>query len=115
MEGVADRRGTLVPIEFATLDFAPARAFLVNANDGATRGGHAHRSGVQLLVRVSGRVDVTLRLGEDLAEVSLDEHGNALLIEAPVWSRQTYRGSAPAILVLSDSPFDPDDYLTGAG
>ncbi len=114
MAGLVDQRGTLVPVEFDALDFTPARIFLINARDGATRGGHAHRSGVQLLLRVSGEIEVTMKLGDDTAGVRLDEHHNALLIASPVWSRQTYRGSGPSILVLSDSPFDPGDYLTEA-
>lgn len=115
LDGLSDERGTLVPIEFDALDFTPARAFVVNGKDGAIRGGHAHRSGRQLLIRVSGEIDVAMTLGDESVSVRLDRNRNALLIESPVWSRQTYHGDAPAILVLTNTQFDPSDYLDEPG
>jgi hypothetical protein len=41
----------------------------------------------------------------------LDADTPAVLIEAPVWSRQTYRGERPSLLVLCDTPYDPDGYI----
>ncbi|NND67013.1 MAG: FdtA/QdtA family cupin domain-containing protein [Halioglobus sp.] len=109
-----DERGKLVPIEFGALDFDPVHAFVVTGNDGAVRGGHAHRSGSQLLLRISGTIEVSMALGSDSATVQLDEVRNALLINSPVWSSQTYHGSEPAILVLSSTLFDPANYLNEA-
>mgnify|MGYP001191146381 CR=1 FL=1 len=114
MEGLSDERGTLVPIAFDALGFTPVHAFLVNGKDGAVRGGHAHRSGRQLLLRISGTIDVAMSLGGDRASATLDANNNALLITAPVWSSQTYRGEQPSILVLSDTLFDPANYLREA-
>lgn len=114
MQGFTDERGTLVPIAFDALGFTPVHAFLVKGNDGAVRGGHAHRSGRQLLLRISGTIDVAMTLGDDCATATLDANNNALLITSPVWSSQTYRGNQPSILVLSDTPFDPANYVIGA-
>lgn len=115
MKEFEDQRGTLVPIAFDSLDFSPAHAFLVTAKDGATRGGHAHRKGCQLLLRVSGEIDVAMTLGTETVDVQLDAHNNALLITSPVWSSQTYHGREPALLVLSDRIFDPANYVVESG
>ena len=60
--GIEDSRGVLVPIDFAALQFTPVRSFFVNGRDGIARGGHAHRRGRQLLLRVSGEIRIDMRL-----------------------------------------------------
>jgi len=108
---VAEERGRLTPVDLAAIGFAPVRAFVIEAPDGETRGGHGHRSGRQLLLRISGEVEIDLALGEAHQVVRLDATDNAVLIEAPVWSRQTYRGPDARLLVFSDTPYDPNSYI----
>jgi hypothetical protein len=107
----ADTRGILTALEFGHFAFKPMRLFLVEAPDGAVRGGHGHRHGRQLLLQVSGEIEIELRHAGGTEHVTLDRSSRALMIEAPVWSRQIYRGENPAMLVLSDVPFDPRNYL----
>ena len=107
-----DARGCLLPLDFAALPFAPQRVFTVSAvNAGTQRGGHAHRANRQLLVCVTGRIDVTLRRGGEACDVPLTAGGPGLLIETGVWASQTYVSSDSVLLVLADAPFDADDYL----
>ena len=109
-QAVVDERGSLTPVNFEALGFQARRLALISAHDGCRRGGHAHRQGAQLLVCVSGVVDVEMRhLGEQ-AMVQLRPGVNALYIASPVWACQTYRGAQPGLLVLSDFDFDPDGY-----
>jgi hypothetical protein len=61
---------------------------------------------------VSGEIEIELRYGDITERLTLDPHHRAVLIEPPVWSRQTYRGEQPAMIVFCDTPYDPDDYLT---
>lgn len=114
-ESHADARGILTALAFGSLGFKPARVFVVEAPDGAVRGGHGHRAGRQLLMRVSGEIEIELRHGGEVESVTLSRSNRALLIEAPVWSSQTYRGASPAMVVLSDIEFDPDGYLPEPG
>jgi len=109
-EGIEDSRGMLTPIDFEALNFSPIRTFLVNGKDGITRGGHAHREGTQLLLRISGEIHVDLSLHGEEKSIVLGQDANAVLLSAPVWSRQTYRGDAPKLIVFSDQPFDPSGY-----
>lgn len=114
LESFADARGRLMPIDFAALPLAPARAFLVEAPDGAVRGGHAHRNGRQFLLRISGEISVECVLGGERRVVRLDAGGdNAVLISAPVWAQQMYHGDDARLLVLADTPYDPDSYIGG--
>lgn len=106
-----DARGLLTAMEFGPLGFHPVRAFVVEAPDGAVRGGHGHRQGRQLLLRLAGEIDIELRHGGEVEHLTLDRDRQAVLIAAPVWSRQRYRGQSPSLLVLSDTPFDPAAYL----
>jgi WxcM-like, C-terminal len=110
-EGIEDSRGVLVPIDFAALDFTPVRSFLVNGRNGVARGGHAHRQGAQLLLRIAGEIQVDLCFAGEERSITLDADANAMMLCAPVWSRQTYRGESPGMMVFSDQPFDPSGYL----
>jgi dTDP-4-dehydrorhamnose 3,5-epimerase-like enzyme len=110
-EGIEDSRGVLLPIDFKALNFSPIRSFLVNGKNGVTRGGHAHRDGTQLLLRISGEIQVDLALDGEERTITLGPDTNAILLSAPVWSSQTYRGRSPGLMVFSDQPFDPSGYI----
>jgi hypothetical protein len=110
-QGIEDSRGLLVPVDFAALGFSPIRSFLVNGKHGVTRGGHAHREGTQLLLRVAGEIQVDLALQGEEYSVTLGPDSNAIMVSAPVWFSQTYRGEAPGLVVYSDRPFDPAGYI----
>ena len=58
-----DRRGRLSPIGFDFGDggFRPLRAFIVEGQPGAVRGCHGHATTRQVLMLVSGLVEVELR------------------------------------------------------
>jgi dTDP-4-dehydrorhamnose 3,5-epimerase-like enzyme len=107
-----DDRGLLTAISFAEHGFHVARAFVVAAPDGAVRGGHGHRVTRQLIVRVSGTIRVEVRHAGRVAAATLDASTPALLIEPGVWSRQTYLGDQPSLVVFCDTEYDPDDYVT---
>ncbi|MBX9747596.1 MAG: FdtA/QdtA family cupin domain-containing protein [Hyphomonadaceae bacterium] len=106
-----DARGALTPFEFTALPFTPVRAFVVSGAPGASRGGHAHVRGQQLLVCLSGEVEVEAAFEGAAISLMLDAQANAVLIRSPVWSRQIYRGEGAQLLVFSDVPFDPESYI----
>ena len=106
-----DERGLLSPIDFGDHGFHVVRAFVVLGRPGAVRGGHGHRRGRQILMLVSGRIDVELRWRGSLERLQLDPLNRALLIEPPVWSRQIYRDDHSSMVVFCDNAYDPDDYI----
>lgn len=107
----ADERGSLWAVDFTALGFTPVRSFVVSAPSGAVRGGHGHRAGQQLLMRVSGEIIVDLDHEGEQASVTLTSEHPALLVSAPVWSLQTYRGEAPALVVYCDTAYDARGYV----
>ena len=106
-----DERGLLCPIDFSDHGFSVVRAFTVFGTLGAVRGGHAHRRGRQILMLVSGLIDIELRWKGGLERLQLDPLNRALLIEPPVWSRQIYRGDHSSMVVFCDTAYDPSDYM----
>lgn len=105
----------LCPIDFADHGFVPLRAFVVSAPAGAVRGGHGHRRGRQILLLVSGEIDVEVAGETGLEVIRLDRERRALIIEPPVSARQIYRGEQPAMVVFCDTAYDPGDYVCDAG
>lgn len=112
MKNFQDTRGILTPLTFADYNFYPVRAFVINATTGSVRGGHAHARGRQLLMLISGEVEIETRYQNCTEQIRLDPQHRAVLIEAPVWAQQTYRGSNPAIVVFCDTVYDPCDYIS---
>jgi dTDP-4-dehydrorhamnose 3,5-epimerase-like enzyme len=111
LEPRTDERGSLLPVEFASLPFEPRRVFVVNGVPvGGVRGGHSHRRGQQLLICVSGSVDVELRDNGSVERVTLDRAGGGLLVEAGVWAEQTYLEAGSVLLVFASEPYDADSY-----
>lgn len=109
---VRDARGRLASFDFGTLPFVPARVFVVTeVPPDLGRGGHAHRSGQQLMATVTGRVRVDLATRSARATVHCEPDGPALLVRAGVFARQTYLSAGSALLVLCSEPYDPDSYL----
>ena len=107
----SDHRGTLLPYPFDSLPFQPCRAFVVrDVPAGTIRGGHSHRSGAQMLVCLKGRIEVLMRhLGEEIS-VSLSSLSQGLILQAGVWSQQTYTTRHSILLVFASDPYDPRSY-----
>ena len=111
-----DRRGRLSPIGFDFGDggFRPLRAFIVEGQPGAVRGCHGHAATRQVLMLVSGFVELELRWRGRSERLRLDPAGRAILIEPPVWSSQTFLDANSAIVVFCDTPYDAADYIEDA-
>ncbi len=108
---VEDDRGVLIPIELGPLDFCAVRAFLVRAPTGTSRGGHGHKTGRQIFVHISGEIEVEFSWQNEDRSVVLDRENNAIMIASPVWSQQRYNGNDPSMMVLCDTPYDPNSYV----
>ena len=106
-----DERGLLCPIDFRDQGFSVIRAFTISGRPGSVRGGHAHRRGRQILMLVSGLIDVELRWEGGFERLQLDPLNRAILIEPLVWSRQIYRGDHSSMVVFCDTAYDPGDYM----
>ena len=103
----------LLPIELDDVPFAVRRIFVISPEDaGEIRGGHSHRDGRQLLVCLDGEIEVAVREAGHTHGIKLRPDGVALLIEAGLWSQQTYANTGSRLLVLSDQRFNEVEYVS---
>jgi dTDP-4-dehydrorhamnose 3,5-epimerase-like enzyme len=108
-----EERGRLLELDFDALPFTVRRVFMItDVPAGTKRGGHRHRSGAQVLVCISGRIEVELRRGAARTAVTLTPDTDGLYIPAGIWSAQRYVEEGSALVVLASDPFDPASYET---
>jgi UDP-2-acetamido-3-amino-2,3-dideoxy-glucuronate N-acetyltransferase len=108
-----DLRGEINIYEFQKyIPFSVKRFFIVkNVKSKYVRGEHAHKVCKQLLVALSGSVDILIDNGVDRFTTSLNSPKFGVLIENLVWSSQ-YNFSKDAILgVFASDNYDEDDYI----
>lgn len=110
-----DQRGHLTSIS-SGLDFSfdIKRVFYqYEVPNTAIRGGHAHRECHQVLIAVSGAVEVILDDGHRKRLVQLYHPDTALHIVPGIWATQFNFAPGTVCLVLASHAYDPNDYVCG--
>lgn len=109
----SDDRGNLaVAEELKDVPFSIRRVFwLYGVPKGRGRGGHGHISCQQLLVTVAGRLEVYVSDGTESKTFILDNPSQGLLIPVGIWAEEREFSQGAVCMVLTDQPFDADDYL----
>ena len=87
------------------------RVFVTRAKAGQLKGDHAHRRCAQLLVCVSGRIQVVCDDGRGFREHLLDDMSPGLLIPPGVWAKQYVLEDDAVLIVLCDRGFEVEDYI----
>lgn len=87
------------------------RVFTVKANEGALRGQHAHKKCNQVLCCASGKLELTLKDGENSKVLILDENSPAILMVSGIWGEQKYLEDGTVLIVFCDYPYDEEDYI----
>ncbi len=110
---IVDPRGNLtVAEEWQSVPFDIRRAYWVyDVPGGESRGGHAHKRLLQLVVAMSGSFTVTLDDGRERKTYLLNHPWEALLIETGIWRTLNDFSSGAVCLVLASEPYDEDDYI----
>ena len=105
--------GTLVPIEASRdVPFDIKRVFYVyGVRDERKRGEHAHYKTQQLLICLSGKIEVICKDGTREVSYLLESPQQALLVPEMIWDEQVYRSESSILLVLANTHYDPDDYI----
>lgn len=108
-----DHNGMLCVYETGSrVPFHIARVFAVTARAGDIRGDHAHRQCTQLLVCLSGEIDVTCDDGSTVTDYHLTSMDDGLLILPGVWAREKYVNEGALLMVLCDRVYEKDDYIS---
>lgn len=87
------------------------RVFTVMAKKNEIRGNHSHKICQQLLVCVSGEIEVICDDGLNQRKYKLNEMGKGLKIPAGIWSSQKYIHERSVLMVLCDRIYDKNDYI----
>ncbi len=107
------QHGALDALEFADLPFTVRRLFVVSGVPaGTSRGNHAHRTCHQLMLALTGRVDVRVTDGEATETITLDDPNTGLVVAPLVWAGETYLSPDAVLAVLCSEPYNPDEYIT---
>jgi len=98
-----DERGGLVPFELDhTFPFAVKRVYLVTANNGQTRGGHAHKMESEVFVAAQGSITALVNDGSGDQTIALNTPNKALLVNTNCW-HEFYNFSGDAVLLCFSS------------
>ena len=105
--------GKLTPIELdRDIPFEVKRMFYVyDVHDQNDRGKHSHHKTKQILIAVSGGVTVVCADGKERRNYVLNEPSRALYIPEMIWDEQIYQSEDSVLLVLSNTNYEPDDYI----
>jgi len=87
------------------------RIFTVMAKKNEIRGNHAHKICQQLLVCVSGEIEVICDDGLNQRIYRLSKMGKGLLIPAGMWATEKYINEGSVLMVLCDRIYDKNDYI----
>tara|TARA_Y100000034_G_scaffold61213_1_gene74324 strand:- start:1248 stop:1664 length:417 start_codon:yes stop_codon:yes gene_type:complete len=105
--------GNLVPIEFdEDIPFKVKRIFYVyGVHDQLDRGQHGHHNTKQVLICLNGEVEVMCDDGYERKTWILNNPSDALYIHELIWDEQIYTSNDTVLLVLSNTSYNPKDYI----
>jgi dTDP-4-dehydrorhamnose 3,5-epimerase-like enzyme len=87
------------------------RVFTVTAVSGDMRGDHAHKQCTQLMVCVSGRIQVFCDDGLTVTQHQLDSMNIGLLVPPGIWAKEKYLTDGAVLMVLCNQNYKEDDYI----
>jgi dTDP-4-dehydrorhamnose 3,5-epimerase-like enzyme len=110
---VAEARGNLSFIEGNNhISFPIKRVYyLYDVPSGASRGGHAHKNLLELVIALSGSFDVMLDDGQEKKKIFLNRPHYGLLIIPGVWREIENFSSNSVALVLASDAYIEGDYI----
>ncbi len=104
--------GQLIPINFLDLPITPRRIFTItNVHPIELRGGHAHKIDKQVLVCISGEINV-IRQKLDQEEVEDILHPGEWVFHPNLeMITMDFKTKNSTLLSICELPYNPDDYL----
>lgn len=109
---ISDPRGNLSFVESNNqIPFAINRVYYVYDVPGGTdRGGHAHKGLHQLIIAMSGSLDVTLDDGKNKKKFHLARSYYGLYVAPMMWREIDNFSSGSVLMVLASNKYSEDDY-----
>ena len=108
-----DDRGSLIALENGhNLPFDVKRVYYIYGTEsGVSRGFHAHKKLRQMLIAVSGSVEIHCEMHSQKTVYLLDTPDKALLVEGMVWHTMEKFSPDCVLMVLADDYYDENDYV----
>ena len=105
--------GAIVSYEKSDLlPFDPKRVYyLYDVPSGADRGGHAHKQLQQLMVAVSGSLEVVINDGKTEKTIRLDQPNQGLYVQPGLWNDLKGFSGGAICLVLASEEYTESDYI----
>jgi oxalate decarboxylase/phosphoglucose isomerase-like protein (cupin superfamily) len=109
---ISDPRGNLTFIEGSRhVPFDIKRVYyLYDVPGGAARGGHAHKNLHQMIIALSGSLDVILDDGKQKRRFHLNRSYYGMYVCPMIWRELDNFSSASVCMVLASNLYDEDDY-----
>lgn len=85
--------------------------YLYDVPGGATRGGHAHRELQQLLVAMSGSLEIVIDDGANRKGIRLNRSYIGLYMPSMIWRELVDFSSGSVCMVLASAPYEEADYI----
>jgi|SRR5210317_2095598 len=106
-----DSRGCLTPINIGDLPFEAKRIFYVSGvPKGEVRGKHAHKTNQQILICISGSIEVSLDDGTKIDNYTLNEN-DGIFVDQLIWDEQKYLTGNDILLSICSNEYDESDYI----
>lgn len=108
-----DPRGNLSVIEeFKEVPFKIERVYWIyDVPGGETHGGHAYKENEELIVVMSGSLDVHLDDGQEKRTFHLNRSYYGLYVPKGIWREMDNLSTNSVALVLSSTKYDVNDYI----
>lgn len=108
-----DTRGNLSFVEeFKHIPFKIERTYWIyDVPGGESRGGHAYKENQEFIVALSGSFDVILDDGHERKTYSLNRSYYGLYVPKGIWREMNNFSTNSLALILSSTPYTPDDYI----
>lgn len=108
-----DHRGNLSVVEEGKdIPFAIQRAYWVyDVPGGEAREGHAYMQNQELIIALSGSLDIVVDDGHSCSTFSLNRSYYGLYIPRLTWRTLTNFSTNSLALILASTPYNPADYI----
>ena len=105
--------GSISILEFNELsNLTPKRLFFVSdVPPNKSRGFHAHKECIQLLIAAHGVCTLEIKKGDRSLKLIMDSPEIGVLLPAMTWATQTYKDKNTVLIVLASHSYDPKDYI----
>ena len=106
-----DERGTLLPLYSQDYDFDWKRCFVLKGSkEGTTRGNHGHKRENQIMLIISGTLELESDNGKIKETIVLNED-EYVVLPPLTWNTFTIKEENTVVLVMGSELFDEDEYI----